>query len=233
MSHAPLFELETRLNRLFQAVVEEYIATAQPVGSQAMVDRQVFAVSSATIRNWFAELDQRGLLMQPHTSGGRVPTEFGWQMYVQRCLEPQSLSKQDQKRLVEAKNSAIDAVRSWKALAKVVADLSGQAVYVSWQFADTYYTGLSQLFIQPEFKDWQRVVNLSEILDRLDEALNQLREASIAEPRALIGPESPFGAVCSTIVCRQGDVLFGLLGPVRMDYRRNTSLLAAVHSLFL
>ena len=71
--------MDERRSSLFQAIVEEYIASAQPVGSQALVSRYNLEVSPATVRNWCAELEEEGLLMQPHTSGGRIPTEQGFQ----------------------------------------------------------------------------------------------------------------------------------------------------------
>jgi transcriptional regulator of heat shock response len=73
-----------------------------------------------------------------------------------------------------------------------VAERSGQAVVVGLERADTFYTGLSQLFSQPEFKQWQRVVTLTEILDHLDEVLAGLRQSSYAKPRILLGRACPF-----------------------------------------
>ncbi len=74
--------LEDRHSRVLEALVEEYIATGQPVSSQAILDRSNLAVSSATIRNDLARLEAYGFVAQPHTSAGRVPTPQGYRYYV-------------------------------------------------------------------------------------------------------------------------------------------------------
>ncbi len=163
--------LDPRLLKLLQAVVEEYIQTAQPVGSQALVERHGLGVSSATVRNWFVELDQAGYLVQPHTSGGRVPTEAGYRLYVETVALTRALAKKQQQALEGAAAKSTEPTLRLKHLARAVADLTELGVFVKFGTFDSYYTGLSQLFAQPEFRDWQRVVSLSEVLDRLDEAL--------------------------------------------------------------
>jgi heat-inducible transcriptional repressor len=79
--------LDTRSAAILRAVIEEYIASAIPVGSQALVDRYRLGVSSATVRNILAELEVAGLLMHPHTSAGRVPTDAGYRWYVESIVE--------------------------------------------------------------------------------------------------------------------------------------------------
>ena len=83
----PLGPLDLRSQAILRAVIEEYITTAQPVGSQALVDRYGLGVSSATVRNILAELEIAGLLMHPHTSAGRVPTDSGYRFYVESIVD--------------------------------------------------------------------------------------------------------------------------------------------------
>jgi heat-inducible transcriptional repressor len=78
--------LSQRQQQLLQRVVEEYVSTGQPVGSKTLVERGSLAVSSSTVRNDLAELERRGLMMHPHTSAGRVPTEAGYRLYVDELL---------------------------------------------------------------------------------------------------------------------------------------------------
>jgi heat-inducible transcriptional repressor len=80
-------ELSERQRQILRRVVEEYVATGQPVGSKSLVERGGLAVSPSTVRNELAELEARGLLTHPHTSAGRVPTERGYRYYVDRLLE--------------------------------------------------------------------------------------------------------------------------------------------------
>ena len=79
--------LDRRAQAILRAVIEEYVKTAAPVGSQALVERYRLAVSSATVRHILAELELAGLLTHPHTSAGRVPTDLGYRYYVESIIE--------------------------------------------------------------------------------------------------------------------------------------------------
>jgi heat-inducible transcriptional repressor len=82
-------DLSERQRQILIRVVEEYVATGQPVGSKNLVERAGMRVSPATVRNELAELERFGLLTHPHTSAGRVPTDRGYRYYVDRLLERQ------------------------------------------------------------------------------------------------------------------------------------------------
>jgi heat-inducible transcriptional repressor len=86
---APGPDLSERQREILIRVVEEYVATGQPVGSKNLVERGGMRVSPATVRNELAELERLGLLTHPHTSAGRVPTDRGYRYYVDRLLERQ------------------------------------------------------------------------------------------------------------------------------------------------
>ncbi len=85
-----------RKMKILEAVVEAYIKTGDPIGSKAVCQVLDFNVSSATVRNDMAELSNLGLLAQPHTSSGRVPTELGYRVYVDDLMKPAPLSKREQ-----------------------------------------------------------------------------------------------------------------------------------------
>jgi heat-inducible transcriptional repressor len=87
--------LDERKAAILRAVVEEYIDTAQPVGSARVVSSAAVRVSSATVRNDMATLEQEGYLRQPHTSAGRIPTEKGYRFFVDHLGQPASLRRQD------------------------------------------------------------------------------------------------------------------------------------------
>ena len=80
--------LDDRKTAILSAVVHEYIATAQPVGSSHLVDAPGVGVSSATVRNELAHLEQEGFLIQPHTSAGRIPTDKGYRYFVDNLTTP-------------------------------------------------------------------------------------------------------------------------------------------------
>ena len=83
----PLGPLDLRTQAILRAVIEEYVTTATPVGSQALVERYRLGVSSATVRSILAELEANGLLTHPHTSAGRIPTDQGYRFYVESIAE--------------------------------------------------------------------------------------------------------------------------------------------------
>jgi heat-inducible transcriptional repressor len=88
--------LDLRSQAILRAVIEEYVTTALPVGSQALVDRHRLAVSSATVRNILAELELAGLLDHPHTSAGRIPTDAGYRWYVESIIDASPLPEVEQ-----------------------------------------------------------------------------------------------------------------------------------------
>lgn len=224
--------MNERLLELLKLVVEDYVERGEPVGSQRLVEVYGLQVSPATIRNWFSALDELGLLTQPHTSGGRIPTEQGFRLYVEQFIRVKPVAKRDADVLQQARASTSDRLQGYKLMAKALADRSSLAVFVGFTTSgDTYYTGLSQLFAQSEFKDWQRVVGLTEILDHLDDVLTALRLEPHSAPRILLGQQCPFGAACGSVVATTPLAVIGLLGPMRMDYAHASSLLQTALTL--
>src|ERR687898_13904 len=88
--------LDLRSQAILRAVIEEYVTTAQPVGSHALVERYRIGVSSATVRSVLSELEASGLLTHPHTSAGRVPTEAGYRYYVESMIDSAPLPPVEQ-----------------------------------------------------------------------------------------------------------------------------------------
>ena len=87
--------ISERKKKILAAVIDEYVRTAEPVGSKAIASKAGLGCSSATIRNELAELVSLGYLEQPHTSAGRVPTPMGYRMYVNELMEKQRLSLEE------------------------------------------------------------------------------------------------------------------------------------------
>ena len=92
-------ELSTRSRRILEAIVEDYIATAEPVGSGSVARRHALPLSPATIRNVMANLEEMGLLTSPHTSAGRVPTEKAYRLYVDSLVTLRQVTR-DEKKLI-------------------------------------------------------------------------------------------------------------------------------------
>ena len=100
-------ELSGRKKKILAAVVEEYIRTAEPVGSKTVAQTAELGCSSATIRNELAELASMGYLEQPHTSAGRVPTPQGYRMYVNELMQRQKLSLEETEEINRSLNDKL------------------------------------------------------------------------------------------------------------------------------
>ena len=93
--------LEPRKMRILQAITDDYIRTADPVGSRTIARKYELGVSPATIRNEMADLEELGYLEQPHTSAGRVPSDKGYRLYVDQLMSPEVVTQEERDRLVE------------------------------------------------------------------------------------------------------------------------------------
>ncbi|MEA4893959.1 MAG: heat-inducible transcriptional repressor HrcA [Oscillospiraceae bacterium] len=118
-------EISERKKKILTAVIDEYIATAEPVGSKSIVESGVLDLSSATIRNEMAELTAMGFLEQPHTSAGRVPSPKGYRLYVNELMERQRLSMEE----TEAINESLGL--KMKQLDKLMSDVGNLASTVT------------------------------------------------------------------------------------------------------
>lgn len=218
--------MDPRLERVLALVIETYIATAEPVGSQALVAQYDLGVSPATVRNWFAELVDAGMLMQPHTSAGRVPSERAYQWYVQTQLGDVKADARTHAAFAQIAKEASDHASRAKAFAKTCAASVGIAALAATGKNDSYYTGMTDLFRQPEFREWNRVLGIGSVLDTLDERLATIRQNTYHMPTVLVGEQCPFGNACgAAIITLPGNSLLALLGPMRMPYRQAVSVL--------
>lgn len=88
--------LNDRKIQILKAIINDYIATAEPVGSRTLAKKYDLGVSSATIRNEMSDLEDMGLIIQPHTSAGRIPSELGYRLYVDRFMNTSELTPKEQ-----------------------------------------------------------------------------------------------------------------------------------------
>ena len=100
--------LDNRQRYIFEIVVEEFIKSARPIGSEFLAENYDLKVSSATIRNDLAYLEELGFLAKPHTSGGRVPTSRGWHFFTHEIREPDRFSTEEMARLNALANKLLN-----------------------------------------------------------------------------------------------------------------------------
>ena len=230
-------EITPRQKDILCQIIEEYAETAAPVGSVTMA--KLFQVSPATIRAEMAKLEALGLIAQPHTSAGRVPTDAGYRFYVNNLEN----SKEDVNYLGEVEDSRLD--RGMHALVRrissqseadaairgavdILVELTGD-LGLATIGGQLYLSGISNLFRQPEFMDTRRVQAVARLLDNLEP---WLRETAPGEPlNIFIGQENPIGrnSEVSLIISKfrspfSDKSYIGVLGPTRQNYSKVMSL---------
>ena len=125
-------ELTNRKKRILRAVVEIYIATAEPVGSKAVAEQAGLDISSATIRNEMADLTEMGYLEQPHTSAGRIPSPLGYRLYVNELMGEHRLTMQETQRINDALNVKMEELdRVIDRAGKVLSQISDYPVFTA------------------------------------------------------------------------------------------------------
>jgi len=210
---------------ILAAIIEQYAEVAVPVGSVMLA--KLFGVSSATIRSEMARLEDMGLIAQPHTSAGRIPTDKGYRFYVNTLTEAESKDTPNidrSARAIDARvsthgNRADRAIRSAvDSLVELTHNL-GMATIGD----ELYMSGIGNLFSQPEFMSGTHVQSVARLLDNLEP---WLREAAPNEPlNVYIGAENPIGKTsgASLIISRfrspySDRSYIGVLGPTRQSY---------------
>lgn len=231
--------MQERHKKILSSVIEEYTNTALPVGSKILVDKYGFDISTATIRNDMVELEKKGYLFQPHTSAGRIPTDKGYRYFVEKIMSSQDLSLKDQKKLqaellkLKAQNN-----RLTRTTAKLLSSLSG-SLAISGLKSDFSDFGIGELLENPEFQEIDEFCKVAQALDYIDENVEAiLGSVKDGETRIFIGKENPIKdiASCSMVVTpwrsKSGERgVLALIGPKRMKYAKNKSLLDYMRKL--
>jgi len=222
-------DFQIRKDLVLGIVIDRYVKIVAPVGSAFIAEEYHLDLSPATIRNILAELEEEGYLSHPHTSAGRMPTEKGYRFYLESLdLNQRQVGKKDGEMLVKIKEVKGDDETKGKVLAKTLAEISHQTIIVAFSPEKIYYTGLTNLFQQPEFSELNLVVNLTNVFDRCEECVEDFYDAVMNEPKYFVGNDQPFGSMLSVLAARWPKTdkgLVALLGPMRMDYLTNYALL--------
>ncbi len=209
------------------AIVEQYAEVAVPVGSVMLA--KLFGVSSATIRSEMVRLEEMGLIAQPHTSAGRIPTDKGYRFYVNRLTEMQDATPPELDRSARAIEARVNthsdhADRAIRGAVDSLVELTHN-LGVATIGDQLYMSGIGNLFSQPEYLHGNHTQAVAQLLDNLEP---WLREAAPNEPlNVYIGAENPIGKTsgASLIISRfrspySDRSYIGVLGPTRQSYGR-------------
>lgn len=218
-----------RQRQILAAIIEQHAEIAAPVGSVMLA--KLFGVSSATIRSEMARLEDMGMIEQPHTSAGRVPTDAGYRFYVNSLNEAHAHEAQPQladrsARAIEARvhTHSDRADRAIRSAVDSLVDLT-QNLGIATIGDELYMSGIGNLFSQPEFLQGDHVQSVARLLDNLEP---WLREAKPNEPlNVYIGAENPIGKAsgATLIISRfrspySDNSYIGVLGPTRQSYAK-------------
>lgn len=123
---------EERKLMVLRAIVQDYVQTSEPVGSKALVDRHHLGVSAATVRNDMAQLEEEGLIHAPHTSAGRVPTDAGYRVFVDRLSQIKPLSAGERRAISQFLQGAVDLDDVVDRTVRLLAGLTRQVAVVQY-----------------------------------------------------------------------------------------------------
>ncbi len=162
-------ELSPRQVQILKAIIEEYIATAEAVGSETLEKKYNLGVSPATIRNEMVRLTEIGLLKQPHTSAGRSPTPEAMKYYVDNLMKPKDMSVAEE---VAVKEKIWDYRQELDKLlreaTKTLAEKTKTLALTATKEGDLYYAGAANILDMPEFYDYELTHSLLATLDQFD-----------------------------------------------------------------
>ena len=175
---------EERRLAVLRAIVEDYVATEEPVGSKALVERHGLGVSPATVRNDMAALEDEGYITQPHTSAGRVPTDKGYRLFVDRLTTVKPMSAAEKRAIASILDGAVDLDDVVNRSVRLLAQLTRQVAVVQYptlsrstvrhvELIAVAPTRLLVVLILSTGRVEQRIVDLAAELD--DEELVDLR----------------------------------------------------------
>jgi len=228
-------DYDSRRKAILSAAINKYIKEALPVASENLVHD--FDLSSATIRNIFAELEEDGYLRHPYTSGGRIPTNKGYRYYVDflisqmpACRPGRELLDEEKERITREYKREIrqleDALERTSRLISSITHYAGIVSLLEWQ-DKFFYQGVSHILEQPEFQNLEKTRFIIRLLEEKQNLLSIINRDFDEKVKVYIGGELGDDAMedCSLVVSsyRSKNKKAGrlaVLGPARMEYRR-------------
>lgn len=226
--------LSDRRQRVLAALIEEYVARALPVGSRTLTEHYRLGVSPATIRNELSALEGEGYISQPHTSAGRIPTDFGYRTFVDELVESGQIddSPETEEALKQLRDQAqeLDELieQTSRALSRFTDCLS---VVTPPNLSHPRKLGIMSLMKQPEFAYTEALLPVMQVLED-DTVLLHVLDSAAPEgegAQVRIGRENETDKLAgvSVVACRYGvgadGGIVAVIGPTRMDYTKAIS----------
>ncbi len=224
-----------RKRAILAATINRYINQPIPVASEDITED--FSLSSATIRNIFAELEEEGFLTHPYTSAGRTPTDKGYRYYVDSLLSEMPVRQRGKEFLEEDKQHIVneykreirrleDVLEKTSEVVSVVTHYASMVSFLQWQ-DKIFYKGISFILEQPEFQDLKRMQFVIKMIEDKEKILGIINRDFNGKVKVYIGDElgCPEMDNCSLVVSNYAIKSrpagrLAILGPKRMEYGR-------------
>lgn len=186
---------EERRLQVLRAIVQDYVRTSEPVGSKALLDRHQLGVSAATVRNDMAVLEEEGLIAAPHTSAGRVPTDAGYRLFVDRLAAIKPMSRGERRAIEEFLAGAVDLDDVVGRSVRLLASLTNQVAVMQYpslsrstvRHIELVAVGGSRLMVV-------LIVNTGRVEQRVVDVAREMTdlagEQTIQEVRAMLNAEA-------------------------------------------
>lgn len=219
--------LTARQTQILKVLIEEYIETAEPVGSEALDKKYNPGVSPATIRNEMVALTKLGYLRQPHTSAGRVPAPVAMKFYIDQLMEERQMSLADE---VKAKEEVWDARGDLDGLLEeathALAERTKNLAIAATDEGKVWHSGYANVFSNPEFSDIGACRDLFSFIEETGRMHQLFFEKAISGSLidVLFGEELgwpdlyPIGVVATHFNIRGKSGALGVIGPIRLSY---------------
>jgi len=234
--------LSDRQAMILKAIIEEFISSAEPVGSEQLERKYNMGVSPATIRNEMAVLTQQGFLKQPHTSAGRAPTAQALRLYISHMMQESQLSVAEEiavrERLWESRH---DLYQLMQTAVRTLSSRLHTVALVSLPPQLSYSAGYSNLLAMPEFYDIDVTRQVLDMAEQLPTWLVRLiqQNMSQAQVQIVFGEElnqpflEPVGMVFAHFhASNRMSGAIGVIGPARMNFRQAIPWLKYYSHLF-
>jgi len=233
-----------RQEKILEKIVKEYIHSALPVSSKLLWEKYNFGVSPATLRIEMQKLTDQGFLYQPHTSAGRIPTDKGYRFFVDSLCKKECsffTEEKQSKILREIEREMENAVKLIQVASRVIADHSSNLGLTYLVEEDLLWKeGWRRVLSEPEFQGKEITLEFIKMIERFEKHIKEIVAQASGEPKVYIGKENPvfkssdFSIITARFTCTElgCEGMFAILGPKRMNYNKNISLINLLtHSL--
>jgi heat-inducible transcriptional repressor len=221
-----MLDLTPRQIQILRSIIEEYIETAEPVGSETLDRKYNLGVSPATIRNEMVYLTKQGYLKKSHSSAGRMPTPIAMKLYVNELMKERELSVADEvsakERIWDSRNEMADLLHQ---SVKALADRSQALGIALTDQPKLYHAGYANLLHMPEFYDIDVMRNVLSLIEE-EALLEEIFDYGASESpiRVVYGPElgnrhlEPIGLIFMSFQVKDVKCKLGILGSPRFHY---------------